>query len=65
MDTSSDYISAASLARQYGISMSTMRRRIKEGVLFPGARKFATPAGELWFISKMEAQSVKFEQISP
>ncbi|NKE55353.1 hypothetical protein FXN61_00330 [Lentzea sp. PSKA42] len=59
------YVYAVSLARRHGVSMSTVRRRIKEGVLFPGARKLATAAGEQWMIPQAEAWNVKIDRISP
>jgi hypothetical protein len=61
------YVALSEIARRYHVSMSTMRRRIAEGKLFPGAKK--VPAyigdGEQWVIPRAEAEVLSLEELSP
>jgi hypothetical protein len=66
--TGDDYIWAATVARMYGVSASTVRRRILEGAIFPGAKKMPMPfsgAGEVWMIPRSEVVSLSLEDLSP
>jgi hypothetical protein len=66
--TDDDYMWAATVARMYGVSVSTVRRRILEGVVFPGAKKMSMPhygAGEVWMIPRSEVESVSLKDLSP
>jgi hypothetical protein len=63
-----DYIAAAEVARLYGVSVHTIRRRIVEGTIFPGAKKEPAPgtgAGEMWVIPRSEVGSTSLREISP
>jgi|ERR1700733_1407190 len=63
-----DYIAAAEVARLYGVSVHTIRRRIVEGTIFPGAKKEPAPstgAGEMWVIPRSEVGSISLREISP
>jgi hypothetical protein len=65
--TDDDYMWAATVARMYGVSVSTVRRRILEGVVFPGAKKMPMPlygAGEVWMIPRSEVASVSLKDLS-
>ncbi len=59
------YVDAASLADKHRVSMSTIRRRIVEGKLFPGARKKDAGLGKIWQIPHHEAEAVSLKDISP
>lgn len=45
--------------------MSTVRRRITEGKLFPGAKKVELGYGERWLIPLAEAEAVSLADLSP
>ncbi|WP_189148182.1 helix-turn-helix domain-containing protein [Streptomyces lacrimifluminis] len=60
-----DYVSIASVAKKYGVSKSTVRRRVKEGKLFPGAKRVEYDHGQAWLIPQREAESVSLENLSP
>ncbi|MFG2377600.1 hypothetical protein ACGFY9_39845 [Streptomyces sp. NPDC048504] len=60
-----DLVSIASLAKKHGVSKSTVRRRVKEGKLFPGAKRVEYDHGQAWLIPQREAESVSLEDLSP
>jgi hypothetical protein len=63
-----DYIAAGAVARMHGVSMQLIRQRIKEGDIFPGAKKQPAPGtgpGEMWVIPRSEVESVSLKEISP
>jgi hypothetical protein len=62
---SQEYISASEVATQYGVSLSTVRRRISEGKIFKGAKKRKMDVGERWFIPRSEVDNLSLEEISP
>jgi hypothetical protein len=59
------YIIAAHLAKKHQVSLSTVRRRIREGKLFPGARKADLVYGDRWLIPLAEADAVSLADLSP
>ena len=59
------YIEASSLAKKHKVSMSTIRRRISEGKLFPNAIKRQMGFGEIWLIPRSEANAASLKDISP
>lgn len=59
------YISAAEIAKRYGVSITTVRRRIAEGRIFPGAVKEKAALGEMWYIPRAEAERATLKDISP
>ncbi|XVS66016.1 hypothetical protein ACQPYE_08170 [Actinosynnema sp. CA-299493] len=59
------YIEASSLAKKHNISISTIRRRVFEGKLFPGAKKRQVGLKEIWIIPRSEAEAASLKDISP
>jgi hypothetical protein len=67
-ETDNDYIAATEIARAYNVSIHTIRRRIREGDIFKGAKKKQDPGvdrSELWIIPRSEVESVSLREISP
>lgn len=62
---SSYYIEATRVAKQFGVSSATIQRRIKEGKIFPGAKKDKQGFGGVWLIPRQEVKVVTLEQVSP
>jgi hypothetical protein len=63
-----DYITAAEVARAHTVSIHTIRRRIREGDIFKGAKKEGAPGvsrSEIWVIPRSEVVSVSLKEISP
>ncbi len=59
-----NYVSAASVAKKFDISMSTMRRRIMQGRI-PEARKMKSTSGEIWQIPRTLANKLTLKDLSP
>lgn len=60
-----DYVLPVELAKKHGISTLTVLRRVKEGNVFPGAKKVQLSFGERWLIPRAEAESVSLQELSP
>lgn len=60
-----EYITASALAEEHSVTMSTVRRRIQEGVLFKGAKKEKMSFGEVWKIPRSEAEAITLKELSP
>jgi|GEM_PF-3012648 len=60
-----DYIEATEVARKFGVSIHTIRRRIREKKIFKGAIKLKLPAGERWLIPRSEVGQISMREISP
>jgi hypothetical protein len=67
VDQDNDYIAAAEVARAHNVSIHTIRRRIREGDIFKGAKKAPSVGGdgEIWIIPRSEVKSVSLREISP
>jgi hypothetical protein len=64
LSETTEYVSAAELAKQHQVSNSTIRRRIAEGRLFPGAKLVDTKLGKRWLIPRAEIESKSLEDVS-
>jgi hypothetical protein len=63
-----DYLAVVDVAKMFGVSVATIRRRIQEGDLFPGATKRPAPGipvEERWVIPRSEVELVSLREISP
>ena len=60
-----DYIVATEVAKKFGVSIHTIRRRMQEGKLFKGAIKVKLSSGERWLIPRSEISHLSMEQVSP
>jgi hypothetical protein len=65
MTNNKGYVQASEVAKKFDISSHTIRRRILEGKIFPGAKKVQMGFGEIWLIPKAIAESVSLKDISP
>jgi hypothetical protein len=61
------YVTLQVVARTYGVSTQTVRRRVLEGTLFQGAKKIPGPAAgsEIWVIPHSEAAAISLTDLSP
>jgi hypothetical protein len=65
-ENDNDYIAAAEVARVHNVSIHTIRRRIRGGGIFKGAKKVPNVSdGEIWVIPRSEVESVSLKEISP
>ncbi len=62
---SKEYVQVSELAKKFDISSHTIRRKIQDGKIFPGAKKESKSFGEMWMIPKEVAESVSLKEISP
>jgi hypothetical protein len=65
VDDYEDYFEATEVARKFGVSIHTIRRRIQEKEIFKGAVKVKLGGGERWLIPRSALGSLTMEQISP